>query len=803
MKISYNWLQDYIDLDINPQEVSDKLTYGGLEVEELEHVGSNLEGVVVGKVLTCVDHPNADRLKLCKVDIGNEVKQIVCGAPNVEAGQTVPVATVGTELPIVLENGKKLVLKKAKLRGVVSEGMICAEDELGISDNHEGILVLDDQFKAGTPFSKAQQLYEDHVFEIALTPNRPDAACHYGVARDLAALLDKPLKVTFDEGEKAQENLDEKITVEIKNPEKCNRYVGKLIENVTIKESPQWLKNKLTAIGLRPINNVVDATNFILHEMGQPLHAFDYDLIGDKKIVVQDFDKDVEFITLDDEKRKVSAGSLFICDGEKPVALAGIMGGQNSEINEKTKTVFLESAYFEPVGIRKTAKQLGLQTDASYRFERGIDPNITLKAANRCAKLIAELSDGRVVEGTTDNHPVKTDPLELDLRISFVNKLLGTQFEKSLIRDILQRLEIEVSDKSEDVLHCKVPTFRPDIEREVDLIEEVARIYDYNKIPAPEFVRYITPSPIPYHEKLLDKVKDAVKSLGFKEIYSNSLMPEDRSHQFAEEKEIISTLNPISKDQTDLRPSLAYGFLRSASYNFNRSALSVRFFELGDVFKKGGKGTYIKGIEENTHLLLGLSGLKHREHWQASSELYTIFDLKSAVNGFFKLIDIGHKIQSRKADNGHLSFQIGKLKIGELYQVDPKLLKTFEIEYPAYIAELSISALEKILEKQPQKTYVAIPKFPSFEYDIALVVDKTISAGDLMSDIRKNAGALLTNIDIFDVYEGKSIGKGKKSIAFRLSFRDKSKTLTIKNVEPIINKILKILEKNHSAKLRT
>ncbi|HKJ44409.1 MAG TPA: phenylalanine--tRNA ligase subunit beta [Balneolales bacterium] len=803
MKISYNWLKDYIDLDITPREVADKLTYAGLEVEEIEHIGSKLEGVIVGKVLTCVDHPNADRLKLCKVDLGDKVRQIVCGAPNVAAGQTVPVATVGTELPVELDNGKKLVLRKAKIRGQVSEGMICAEDELGLSENHEGIMVLDDNLKTGTPFSEVQDLYEDYIFEIALTPNRPDATSHYGVARDLSAVLDKPLKQIPEKGSKNNGDIGKRISIEVKSPEKCHRYVGKIIENITVKESPQWLKNKLMAIGLRPINNIVDATNFVLHEMGQPLHAFDYNLLSDKKIIVQDYDKDVRFTTLDDVEHTVPAGSLFICDGQKPVALAGVMGGQNSEINNETTTVLLESAYFEPVGIRKTSKRLGLQTDASYRFERGIDPNITLKAANRCANLIARLGDGIIVKGTIDVHPVQTKPIVLDLRVSFVNKLLGTKFDRALIKNILNRLEIDVEAKNDDVLKCTVPTFRPDIEREVDLVEEVARIYDYNKIPAPEFVRYITPSPVPYHETFLNKVKESVKSLGFKEIYSNSLMPEQASRKFADEKEIISTLNPISKDQTDLRPSLAYGFLRSVAYNFNRSALSVRFFEVGHVFRKGGKGTIIKGIDEETHLLMGLSGQKHFEHWKEENASYTVFDLKSAVNGFFELLGLDDKIRSKKINDNRLAYYIGKIKLGNLYRAEESLVKSFDIDESVFIAEFSLTAIEKLLEKQPPLVYEEIPKYPSFEYDIALVVDKTVSAGNIMDDIRKNAGSLLLRIDIFDVYEGKSIGENKKSIAFRLSFRDKSKTLTISNVEPIINKILKILNKNYSANLRS
>ncbi len=803
MKISYNWLKEYLALDLTADETADKLTLAGLEVEDVEHIGSTLDGVIVGKVLTCEKHPNADRLSVCSVDLGGRQVQIVCGAPNVAAGQTVPVATVGTELPIVLDNGESLVLRKAKIRGQVSEGMICAEDELGLSENHEGIMVLDDSLEAGVSFSKVIDIYEDYVFEIGLTPNRPDASCHIGVARDLAAILGKKLTYpSFETGTK--KTLDDKIKIEIKDPDKCHRYVAKIIENVTISESPQWLKNKLLAIGLRPVNNVVDATNYVLHELGQPLHAFDYDLVAGKKIIVQSYKEKVKFTTLDDVERSVPERSLFICDGEKPVALAGIMGGLNSEINDKTKTVLLESAYFEPTGIRRTSRLLGLQTDASYRFERGIDPNITLTAAERCARIIKELSGGHIADGTTDVHPVTTEPITLSLRVDFANNVLGTQLEAAKVEKILNGLEITVLENNQGVLKCQVPTFRPDIEREIDLVEEVARIFDYNKIPVPEYVKHITPAPLPFHESLMNKVLDSVKSLGYKEIYTNSLLPEYGPSQIGiTEDIIIPTLNPISKDQAIMRPSLSYGFLKAVSYNFNRSIHSVRFFETGHIFQKSESGTYYEGIKEEMHLLMGIAGIKHEEHWSETSDNFTFFDLKGAVDGFFTYMGISDSLSYKTESPDKLVCKLNNTVLGSIRRVDKKTLKIFDIETPTFIAEFSLTELEKVLVSKAEKTFTEIPKFPSFEYDIALVVDKSVSAGDLEENIRKSAGKLLTSVDIFDVYEGKSIGDDKKSIAYRLSFLDKTKTLTISDVEPIIKKVLNKMQKNFSAKLRT
>ncbi len=803
MKISLNWLKDYIDTDLSVEQIDDKLTLAGLEVEGVEHIGSKLHGVVVGKVLTCEDHPNADRLKVCNVDIGTEDVSIICGAPNVAAGQTVPVATVGTTLPVTDKDGKHLTLRKAKIRGVHSYGMICAEDELGLSNDHSGIMVLDDSFKPGTPFSEVWPLYEDDVFEIALTPNRPDAASHIGVARDLTAVENLPLKKPEVTIPNPGSEVGEKLGVEIKNPEKCHRYVAKVIEDVTISESPDWLKNRLKTIGLRPVNNVVDATNYVLHEMGQPLHAFDYDRVAGKKIVVQSFDKKTKFTTLDDVERDVSADGLFICDGEKPVALAGIMGGGNSEIHSGTKTVLLESAYFEPVGIRKTSKALALQTDASYRFERGIDPNVTLVAAERCAKIIADIAGGNIVDGYIDEHPVKTIPEKLTLRISYLNKVLGTEFKLEDAAEILRRLEINVENKDKDTITCLVPTFRPDIEREIDLIEEVARIFDYNKIPAPEFVRYIRPAPLPFSEIFTNKVKTAARSLGFQEIFSNSLLP-DKASKFADNpKDIISTLNPISRDQALLRPDLLYGFLRSAAWNFNRSSEAVRFFEVGDIFQRSDNGTYLDGVLEEAHLLLGISGFKHVEHWRSKPEQYSFFDLKESVNGFLKSLGLVNHVIERQSDNGLLLYFLDDTHVGTIQKVSNTYCKHFEIDYPAYAAEFSLTRLARFLEQQPDRIFTDISKFPTIDYDIAFVLDKNVSSGDLENTIREVAGDRLIGLRVFDVYEGESVGDDKKSIAYRLLFLDKSKTLTISDVEPIIQKITKLANKRFSAKLRS
>jgi len=801
MKISYNWLKEFIDLPLTPEETAEKLTLIGLEVEEVTQFGSKLEGVVVGEVLDVSDHPNADRLRICKVNTGSAQHQIICGADNVAAGQKVPVATVGTTLPVETENGEPFTIRKAKLRGEKSNGMICAEDELGLGDDHSGIMVLDNGLKPGTPLYEAIDLYQDYIIDIELTPNRPDATCHLGVARDLAAALNLELDKPFDTDFEDAKLLDD-IDITIESPEKCHRYVGKVVKDVSVEDSPKWLQNRLKAIGVRPVNNIVDITNYVMFELGQPLHGFDADTIKGNKIVIQDFDEELEFETLDHVERTCSAGTLFICDGKEPVAIAGVMGGVDSEVSDQTQNVLIESAYFDPATIRKTAKEQMLQSDASYRFERGIDPQLQRIAAERAAELMGDIAGGTVVNACTDEHPIKTEAKELTLRKSYVNRLLGTDFSIDEIENILQGLELELLNKNNDVLTYSIPTFRPDLEREVDLIEEVGRLFDYNNIPAPKHGKFTSPEPLTDWEQLLSKAKETANGMQFREIYSNSLMPEEDAQLLGDLNNMVHTLNPISTDMTTLRPSLLYGFLTSVAYNFNRKAKQVRFFEVGNVFEKAEEGTYHANIEEQTNILFGLAGFKTIEHWKTNPEHYDVFDLKAPVENFLQQFDLLDALSQQADDNNRLLYTFEDEEIGRIYEIPKELRNNYDIELPAFAAEFSLTKIKKVKHKVGTHQYEPVSKFPAFDFDFGVVVDSHIKAGDLLKTIEDTAGDSLKELDVFDVFEGESLGESKKSIAFRLSFLDKEKTLTIKDVEPIINKILKVLEKQYSAKLR-
>jgi len=802
MNISYNWLKEFIDLELSPDDTAEKLTLIGLEVEEVNNYGSLLEGVIVGEVLEVDEHPNADRLRICQVNLGKEKVQIICGADNVAVGQKVPVATIGSVLPLTLDNGESLTIRKANLRGEPSEGMICAEDELGLGTDHNGIMVLDDTLKTGTPISEVFDLQVDTIFDIAITPNRPDATCHLGVARDLAASLNLDLKKPFQTDFKEAKPL-ENFDIKIKNPEKCPRYVGKCIQDVTISESPAWLKNRLKALGLRPVNNVVDVTNYVMFELGQPLHAFDKDNLKGDKIVVRDFDHEVKFETLDHVKRDCPAGTLFICDGEQPVAIAGVMGGVDSEVSNRTSTILLESAYFDPGSIRKTAKEQTLQTDASYRFERGIDPEIQRIAAEHAAKLIAETAGGTLRENCSDIHPIKHQPVKLALRKSYTNRLLGTNFSVHDITKLLGGLELSIEHKDQDAVTYTIPSFRPDLEREVDLIEEVGRLYDYNNIPKPGHATFTSPEPLTQWEQLNSKIKETAKGLRFREIYSNSLISDADAAHFGDLNEMLHTLNPISADMTTLRPTLLQGFLKSAAYNFNRNASQVRFFETGHVFKKTDDGPYYKGIGEESHILFGLAGLKKIEHWSSEPQEYSFFDLKAVVNSFLESLNLRKHISTKPNENGQLDYFVNKIKIGELYEIDQTLYKEFDLDISAFAAEFSISNIFDTKRNLKETPYEPVSKFPAFTFDFAVIVDNELRAESLLQQINETAGNRLHDIQIFDVFEGSSIGENKKSLAFRLSFLDKNKTLTINDVEPIIEKVLKVLNDKFSAKLRS
>lgn len=803
MKISYNWLKQYLDFDLTPEETDEKLTLLGLEVEGAETIGSDFEHFVVGEVKKVRPHPNADKLVLCDVDLGDETVQITCGAPNVAANQKVPIAKVGATLPVPMEDGSYLTIKKAKLRGETSNGMICSESELGLSDDHSGIMVMDDSIETGTSLKKALDLDKDIVFEVALTPNRPDASCHIGVARDLSAVTDEELKNPYSEIEEKKSSSNDEISISIEDEDKCHRYVGIVVDNVKVGESPNWLKNRLTAIGLRPINNVVDITNFINHEISQPLHAFDYDLIGNKEIIVKSFNEDKKFTTLDSIERTVPAGSLFICDGNGPVAIAGVMGGENSEVTEGTTKILIESAYFDPSSIRKTSKSLALQTDSSYRFERGIDPTIQQKAAWRAATLIADLTGGTINENVVDEHPVKTETIEVSLRVSRINHLLGTDLDKETVENILSKLEIEVSSSGDDKLKCIIPTFRPDITREVDLIEEVGRVFDYNNIPRSDSSPFISPQPLSDQEEFQERLRNLVKSLRYKEISTNSLLSKKEADLLADENLQIHTLNPVSQENTTLRTHLAGGFLKAVQYNLNRNATQLRFFEIGHIFRKNDQGTWIDGVEEHVHLYMGLCGQSKKDGWQGDENNFSIFDLKSDLEAIFDNLGISDSIIAEADGNNTIVYKYANQEVSYLKRIDSELLKGFDIETDVYGAEIDLTLLLQYGVGNNDVTYKPIVKFPTFEFDAAFTVDKSIRAVELSKQIKETAGEILQSVSVFDVYEGENLGKDKKSIAFRLTFLDSTKTLNIKDVEPVVQKIVQKLEQSVGAKLRS
>lgn len=803
MKISYNWLKQYLDFDLTPEETDEKLTLLGLEVEEVETIGSDFENFVIGHIKEVRPHPNADKLVLCDVDLGDETVQIACGAPNVAVNQKVPVAKVGATIPVPMKDGSFLTIKKAKLRGETSNGMICSEAELGLSEDHSGIMVLDENLEPGTPLKKALDLEKDYVFEVALTPNRPDAACHMGVARDLSAVTGGTLENPYSKIEEKPGSMNDEISITIEDEDKCHRYVGIVVDDVKVGESPNWLKNRLTAIGLRPINNVVDVTNFINHEISQPLHAFDYNLIGDQKIIVKSYQEDKKFTTLDSIERTVPAGSLFICDGNGPVAIAGVMGGENSEVTEGTTKILIESAYFDPSTIRKTSKNLALQTDSSYRFERGIDPAIQQKAAWRAAKLIAELTGGTINENVVDVHPRKTESVNVPLRVSRVNRLLGTSLQKDTVEDILTKLEIRVLSKDEESLMCTVPTFRPDITREVDLIEEVGRVYDYNNIPRPLSSPFTSPEKLSDREEFRERLREMVKSLRYKEITTNSLLSKKEADLLADEDLQIHTLNPVSQENTTLRTHLSGGFLKAVKYNLNRNATQLRFFEIGHIFRKNETGTWIDGVEEHEHLYLGLCGQSKKDNWQSEKNAFTIFDLKADLESIFENLGIADSITNEVEGNNTIIYKYANQEVSYLKRIDAELLKGFDIETDVFGVEIDLTVLLQNGVGKKETTYQPIVKFPTFEFDAAFIVDKDIRAGQLTKEIKETAGSILQSISVFDVYEGENLGRDKKSIAFRLTFLDSTKTLNIKDVEPIVQKIVQKLEKIVGAKLRS
>lgn len=809
MKISYNWLKQFIDIDWTPEQTSELLTDLGLEVEGLEKyqsVKGGLEGVVVGKVLTCKKHPNADKLKVTTVDLGTETPlQIVCGAPNVATGQIVAVATIGTTL--YTEEGEAWTIKKGKIRGEESHGMICAEDELGLGKSHDGIMVLDETIKIGTAAADIFDIENDSVFEIGLTPNRADAMSHYGTARDLkAGLLQKEIKVELITPSVSAFNVENrtlKIDVDVIDKDLAPRYCGVTISGLKVEESPEWLKHRLQAIGLSPINNVVDITNYVLHELGQPLHAFDASKIEGDKIEVKTLKKGTKFITLDGVERELHEEDLMICDAEKPMCIAGVFGGIDSGVTEKTRSIFLESAYFNPVSIRKTAKRHGLNTDASFRFERGIDPNITEYALKRAALLIQELAGGDITSDIIDVYPKKIEDFQVRLSFDNAKKIIGEEIPKETIKSILTSLDIKVNNVTETGLGLTVPAFRNDVQREADIIEEILRVYGYNNISISEKLNASISSMSRFEDfKVQNIIGNQLAGQGFYEILSNSLTTPDYAALSAQLKEAhnIEMLNPLSNDLSVLRQSLVFSGLEAISYNSNRKRQDLKLFEFGNTYHN-----YSEDKTESKHLTLFASGNQNPESWNSNtSKKSDYFFLKGTVISVLERLGITRFNESPiKNDvfSEGVSLSLGKMKLVEFGLVSKKVLKHFDISQEVVCADFNWDAILDMV-KRNKITFKPIPKYPEVRRDFALLLDDSVTFASIYKVAKQTEKQLLKQVNLFDVYQGKNLPKGKKSYAVSFTLQDENKTLNDKQIDKIMNKLQSNFEKQLGAELR-
>lgn len=813
MNISYKWLQDHITTDLELNKICDILTDIGLEVEGNHLVGmveGNLSGVVVGEVLTVEKHPNADKLKNTSIKISEtEVLKIVCGASNVAAGQRVAVATVGTIL--YPKSGEKFKIQKSKIRGEESFGMLCAEDELGIGENHEGIMLLDSNLKPGTPLSEVVKLNKDTRIEIGLTPNRADAMSHYGVARDLYVAL-KARKIGQSSFINIQEKLDAlDFTSTIENPIKvkieatdlCKRYVACYVEGIQIGDSPDWLKEKLEAIGLKPQNNIVDITNYVLHDLGQPMHAFDAKKIDTNTVTIKKSNSDCEFTTLDGEKRKLAPTDLLISDGTTPLAIAGIMGGLNSSINKETTSIYLEAAYFDAVSIRKTSKRLAINSDASFRFERGIDPNFSVLAMKKAISLLKECCPKAQFSEIDDTYPTKIESHNIVLRIHKIDKLLGIRIHRDQIKDILSLLEIEIISENGDVLDLMVPAYRVDVTREVDLIEELLRIYGYNNIDVPEKISFSLNTSIQNKGHHLDqKISQHLVANGFFEVMNNSLSKEDYISIFDyDEKENVVLQNPLSKDLSVMRRSLLPGLLENVAFNSNRKNGNLKLFELGKSYSKE-KEQFI----EKKQIGLLLTGKSQGEHWGQKQETTSFFELKAQVNNLlkrFNITELQQKASTKKtAFKDALDYLVNGRVLVSLGTVNPILLKCFGLKKSVLYAEFDYAYLLELTNEASPIQYQAISKFPGSRKDLALLLDKNISYSELYEAIQEEKESLIKHVNLFDVYEGNQLPDNKKSYALSFYLQDEEKTITDKQIEQVMKNLITTFTNKFKAELR-
>jgi len=807
MKISYNWLKQFIKINKTSTEIASILTDLGLEVEGIEvfeTIKGGLKGVVVGEVLSCGKHPNADKLKIAIVDIGEKkTLQIVCGAPNIAQGQKVAVATIGTTLYDI--EGKALQIKKSKIRGEESFGMICAEDELGLGNSHQGIMILDQKAKVGSKVSEIFNVETDEVFEIGLTPNRADAMSHFGVARDLKAGLQQAQKTKLEliapsvSGFRIDNSIF-RIDIEVADSKLCPRYCGLTISGVVIKESPEWLKNRVQSIGLTPKNNVVDITNYVLHELGQPLHAFDASKIKGNKIVVKQADKGTKFTTLDDVERTLSEEDLMIFDSEKPIAMAGIMGGKNSAVSQSTSTIFLESAYFDAVSVRKSAKRHNISSDASFRFERGIDPNITEYALQRAAILVKQVAGGEITSPITDIYPKKIENHPVFVNFKTIDTIIGEKIPRETIKNILTSLEIKIGTASDLGMSLTVPAYRVDVQREIDVIEEIVRVYGYNNIETSgKFNISVSDSSEIEDYKLQNIVSQLLSTNGFNEIMSNSLTTTEYlglSKQLSE-TENVTILNPLSGDLSVMRQSLVFGGLEAISYNINRKNYDLKFYEFGKIYKKQNH-KYI----ENKHLALFLTGNRTSESWLEKPKKTDFFLLKSYVKQVLNRLGIKN-IQPTSFSNDVFSEGISFVHKNEILAefgvLKKVVLKHFDIRQEVFYADLKWENICKIVSNKI--TFTELPKYPEVRRDLALLIDENVTFEEIYQ-IAEQTDELVKKIDLFDVYQGAKLPEGKKSYAVSFILQDKEKTLTDQQIEKTMTKILSNLTQKLNATLR-
>lgn len=821
MNISYNWLKEYLNFNLSPEEVSAALTSIGLEtdgVEKVETIKGGLEGLVVGKVLTCVEHPDSDHLHITTVDLGDGIPtQIVCGAANVAAGQHVVVATVGTKL---YDGDKEFAIKKSKIRGVESFGMICAEDEIGVGTSHDGIIELPETVKPGTLAKDYYNVKDDYMFEVDLTPNRIDAASHFGVARDLAAWmkaqgmqadLHSPSVDAFH-----SDRADGAIPVEVECQEAAIRYAGLTIRGVKVAESPEWLRNYLTAIGQRPINNVVDITNFILNAYCQPLHCFDLAKVKGNKIVVRPAAEGSKFVTLDGVERTMTARDLMICNAEEPMCIAGVFGGLESGVTEQTTDIFLESACFHPTWVRKTARRQGLNTDASFRFERGVDPNNVIYALKAAALLVKELAGGEICGEISDSYPAPVERPTVELSLDYMSRLIGKALDKGLVKTILAALEMEIEKETDDVLTLRIPTYRVDVTRPCDVVEDILRIYGYNNVEFDETLHASLSyrQPTDDANQLQNLVSEQLTAAGYREIMNNSLTAVsyyDGLEMYPLDN-CVRLLNPLSSDLAVMRQTLVFGGLESLAHNINRKSANLLMYEFGNVysFDPQAESTEEKPLApfaEEAHLGIWMTGDLHTANWTSPAVKSTVFDLKAVVENVFARLGVSQKeLVAKQTSNDLFAACLeyrnrgGKL-IGYVGVVSHKMLKKTDISQPVYFAELNWNALVKIALKKKVE-YTDLPKSMPVKRDLALLIDAATTFADVETVIRNSEKRLLKSVTLFDVYEGKNLEAGKKSYAVSMTLQDDEKTLNDKQIDAVMKKIITNLQKQLGAQLR-